>query len=405
RHLISMTDVVTTDIFIAGAGPTAFAAASECAASGFSVILAAPTETPLQSDARTTALMMPGVGMLQDFGVWDDLAEKATAMKTLRIVDATGRLLRAPTVDFRASEAGEEQFGYNIPNLALNRVLREAVENNGTIEVIDAMASAIAFNENNATATLSNGTQVEAKLVVGADGVQSLVRNAAEIGERNWAYPQTAVVTAFDHEKPHGGVSTEFHTVDGPFTQVPLQGNRSSLVWVTKPDSVSELTGLDADSLSMRIERNLQHMLGKISNVAPLQPWPLSTMVANRFGGERVMLVGHAAHAFPPTGAQGLNLGFRDIEDLGAVLSEAHADSRDPGAWKTTRAYDRRRRADVYLRTGAVDALNRSLLNGFLPVQAVRSIGMSALKNAAPLRSFFMREGIQPGSGMRGLFG
>ncbi|MEO1750023.1 MAG: FAD-dependent monooxygenase, partial [Pseudomonadota bacterium] len=208
-----------------------------------------------------------------------------------------------------------------------------------------------------------------------------------------------------DHERPHNGVSAEFHTPQGPFTQVPLPGKRSSLVWVVEPDRIPELTGMSTEDLCVLIEKNLQHTLGKIENPAALQAWPLSASVAHRFGDERVMLVGHAAHSFPPIGAQGLNLGFRDIDDLGTVLSDAKVHGRDPGSRKTTGAYDRRRRADIYIRTGAVDALNRSLLTDFLPVQAVRAMGLGALRNIAPMRAFFMREGIRPGGGLRGLFG
>ncbi|MEM1376884.1 MAG: UbiH/UbiF family hydroxylase [Pseudomonadota bacterium] len=400
-----MTIQTSTDILIAGAGPTAFAAALEAAATGFKVVIAAPSGTPLDTDARTTALMMPGVGMLQDFGVWDSIVEKTAPLKTLRIVDSTTRLFRAPTVDFRASEAGEDQFGYNIPNRVLNDALRAAVDADENVQPIDAMVSAVAFEDDSAVATLSNGTEVRASLVVGADGAQSLVRKAADIGQREWKYPQTAVVTAFDHERPHNAVSTEFHTEIGPCTQVPLPGNRSSLVWFVRPEEVDEFVKLEQSAVSQRIEKNLKHTLGKVNNVAPLQPWPLSTMVANKFGAERVMLVGHAAHAFPPIGAQGLNLGFRDIEHLGEVLDEAKSNGQEPGHAKITNAYHRKRRADIYLRTGAVDALNRSVLSGMLPVQAVRAAGLTALRNISPLRAALMREGIRPGGGVKALFG
>ena len=399
-----MSETVTTDILVAGAGPTAFAAALEAHAAGYMVSIAAPDDTHVDSDARTTALMMPAIGLLKDIGVWVVIEEHTAPLNVLRIIDDTGRLFRAPSVDFKASETGEAQFGFNIPNRVLSRSLRSAVENQENISTHNAMVSAVAFDDDQVTATLSDGTNVHAKLVIGADGTNSLVRNAADIGVRKWDYPQTALVTAFDHERPHNGVSAEFHTSQGPFTQVPLPGNRSSLVWVVEPDRVSELTGMSTEDLCTLIEKNLQHTLGKIDNPATLQAWPLSSSVSHRFGDGRVMLVGHAAHSFPPIGAQGLNLGFRDIDDLGRVLADAYIKDEDPGGRKTTSAYDRRRRADVYLRTGAVDALNRSLLTDFLPVQAVRAVGLSALKNIAPMRTFFMREGIRPGGGLRGLF-
>ena len=109
------------------------------------------------------------------------------------------------------------------------------------------------------------------------------------------------------------------------------------------------------------------------------------------------MLVGQAAHAFPPIGAQGLNLGFRDVADLAAVLAKAGG---DPGSAAVARRYDLRRRADVYTRTGGVDLLNRSLLTDVLPVQMGRAAFLSVLRHIAPLRGLVMREGIEPGGGL-----
>jgi len=236
--------------------------------------------------------------------------------------------------------------------------------------------------------------------MVPADEVGHVGGVAADIGQRKWAYPQTAVVAAFDHERHHGFTSTEFHTQEGPFTQVPLPGNRSSLVWVMRPERVEEVMAMAPDALALEIERNLQSTLGKISGVTTPQAWPLSSLVANTFGKARVMLIGQAAHAFPPIGAQGLNLGFRDVADLAAVLSKA---GNDPGAPSVARRYDMRRRADVYMRTGGVDLLNRSLLTDFLPVQMGRAAFLSVLRNIAPLRGLVMREGIEPGGGLKAI--
>ena len=385
------------DILVSGAGPTGMAAALEAAACGYRTVLAAPGGTHLDDDARTTALMRPAIAMLRDYGAFEACADAAAPLKVLRIVDATDRLFRAPTVSFRAAEAGFEPFGFNIPARALNAALDMAVRANGLITVVDAMVSAVAFNEDAAFATLSNGDAFEVRLAVGADGVNSLVRRAADISERRWAYPQTALVLAFDHDRHHEFTSTEFHTQEGPFTQVPLPGNRSSLVWVMRPERVEAVMAMTPDALARAVEDNLHATLGKVTNVTAPQSWPLSSLVAHAFGKARVMLVGQAAHAFPPIGAQGLNLGFRDVADLAAVLAKA---GEDPGAAAVARRYDLRRRADVYTRTGGVDLLNRSLLTDVLPVQMGRAAFLSVLRHIAPLRGLVMREGIEPGGGL-----
>jgi 2-octaprenyl-6-methoxyphenol hydroxylase len=393
--------VSDTDILVVGAGPAAMVAALESASHEFSVTLVAPTGTFTESDARTTALMMPAIGTLDRFGVWETLKPKSAPLKAMRIIDATGRLVRAPTVTFEAGEIGEEAFGYNIANHDLNAALSRTIEDSDRITRIDAMASAAAFFDEKATVTLSDGDIMDARLVVAADGVNSVIRKSAGIGARTWSYPQTAIVLTFAHTREHGHISTEFHTGTGPFTVVPMTGSRSSLVWVVEPGEAERIAALDPDDLAMKIERRMESMLGRISDVTKPQSWPLSGMIAHRFGAKRLMLAGHAAHAFPPIGAQGLNLGMRDVADLGRCLA---ATGSDPGPAAATNRYDRLRRADVTSRTGAVDLLNRSLLTGFLPVQCARAVGMGVLSSVPPLRSLFMREGMQPGSGFRSLF-
>ena len=200
----------------------------------------------------------------------------------------------------------------------------------------------------------------------------------------------------FGHSREHGFISTEFHTETGPFTQVPLPGNRSSLVWVVKPETAEELAALDDAALSVRVEQKMQSMLGRVSVEPGRQVYPLSALMPARFAQDRIALVGEAAHVFPPIGAQGLNLGIRDVEDIVRTASEYRD---DPGSPAALAAYDRRRRPDVLARSTAVNLLNVSLLSDMLPAQMARSAGLGVLGALAPLRAFFMREGMQPGSG------
>lgn len=385
--------ILTADIVVVGGGPTGLSAALVAARQGFSVVLLAPSGSHLESDARTTALMVPAIVLLKELGAWEEVAPHAAPLRTLRIIDDTNRLMRAPLVDFHANEISEDAFGYNIPNQVLNAALETAVDKT-SIKRLDAMASGVSFEKERARVVLSDGDQVEADLVVGADGGQSNVRQAAGIDVRKWSYDQTACVLAFDHARSHQDISTEFHTPHGPFTQVPLPGNRSSLVWVMSPEDAAELVDQSDETLCLRVEQQMQSVLGKISNITLPQAWPLSSALAHKFAAHRVVLIGQAAHVFPPIGAQGLNLGFRDIADLRAALALGRDNA---GSDAVTSTYNRKRLADVYLRTGAVDALNRSLLSGFLPLQMGRAMGMGVLKNVAPLREMFMREGIKPG--------
>lgn len=383
-----------TDIVISGGGPAGMMAALALGAKGYRIVLIGP-ETD-KGDRRTTALMMPAIRLLEELGVWSEIEPEAAPLASMRIIDATRRLVRSPVVTFRAGEIDETAFGYNIPNAVLNEKLAEAVMRNANIRRVSSTVIEYRHNDDHVSITLSGGDTLHTRLVVAADGRNSMAREAAGIRTSRWNYPQTAVVLSFSHMIDHENVSTEFHTEEGPFTQVPLKGKRSSLVWVVNPDRAEKLLALDGTALAVHIEDMMQSMLGKIRPEIEPQAWPLSGLVPHVFAARRTILIGEAAHVFPPIGAQGLNLGSRDVETL---VKAVESDPVDPGSDRVIRAYDRARRPDILARTGSVDALNRSLLSSMLPAQIVRGIGLEMLRSFAPLRAFFMREGLRPGSG------
>ncbi|GAB1582128.1 UbiH/UbiF family hydroxylase [Phyllobacterium phragmitis] len=390
---------IEKEIVVAGGGPAGMIAALALAASGRAVALVGPAAS--ENDQRTTALMMPAIGFLEQLGVWDDIRPEAAPLATMRIVDATRRLIRSPTVTFHASEIDESAFGYNMPNTVLNRVVSDAVDAEPRIRRVLSPATGYSHAADHVAVETRDGETLTAELLVACDGRASLGRDAAGIAARRWNYPQTAVVLSFAHALEHENISTEFHTEDGPFTQVPLPGRRSSLVWVANPALADRLMALDPAALGNHVEERMHSMLGEVTVETKQQAWPLSGLVPAAFAANRTVLVGEAAHVFPPIGAQGLNLGIRDVETL---LKALKADPDDAGSSHVTRAYDRLRRPDVLARTGSVDALNRSLLTGFLPAQVARSVGLELLRAFAPLRGFFMREGMRPGSGFGSIF-
>ncbi|CDZ50315.1 UbiH/UbiF family hydroxylase [Neorhizobium galegae] len=384
------------EIAVVGGGLAGSVAALALARAGRKVAMIAPSSE--KTDERTTALMDHSIRFLERLGVWEDIAPSAAPLSVMQIVDGTKRLLRAPTAQFRAQDVGLYAFGYNIPNRALSETLDAAVAAERNITNVAQTVGTFDFSAERVTLTLSDGTIASADFVVGADGRQSKARDTAGIGVRRWSYPQSAVVLNFAHSLPHGNVSTEVHTESGPFTQVPLPGLRSSLVWVVKPDEARRLVELPPEELSRLVEDRMQSMLGKVKVEGKAQAWPLSSLMAERFGKGRLALIGEAAHAFPPIGAQGLNLSLRDIIALSDLLSAAGdrpvpADAGD--------RFNRRRGPDIVSRTVGVDLLNRSLLSDFLPVQMLRAAGLHILSYAPPLRNLLMREGIEPGRGLR----
>ena len=384
------------EVVVVGGGLAGSLAAVELARKGRTVAFVAPP--PHSADCRTTALMKPSVEFLDRLGLWREVAASAAPLSTMRIVDGTRNLFRAPTTSFHAGEIGETAFAHNVPNAALVDALSQAVAAQDGLTRFEIPAVEAVEQEDGMAVELETGQRLTAELAVGADGRNSVVRNAAGIGARTWQYPQSALITTFSHRVPHENISTEFHTEEGPFTQVPLPGNRSSLVWVMAPSKAETLIRLGEENLSERIAERMQWMLGEVEVDMPPQRFPLSGLLAHAFGRRRVVLVGEAAHVFPPIGAQGLNLGVRDVMALSDCL-ERYGDASD--ASRVSAAYDRARRLDVTSRTIAVDMLNRSLLASFLPVQMMRSAGLAFLGEAGPLRSIFMREGMQPGGAIR----
>ncbi|HXV30086.1 MAG TPA: UbiH/UbiF family hydroxylase [Sinorhizobium sp.] len=383
------------DTVIIGAGLAGSLAAIALAREGHRVALVGPR--PAIADGRTTALMDQSIEYLKQLDLWDEVEPLTAPLVSIHIIDATKRLLRAPPVNFRAAEVGIEAFGYNIPNAPFLEILERHEASLPTLERVPVAATTFDFGEVEALVRLDDGRMVTADLIVGADGRRSAVREAAGIDTLTWSYPQAAVVLNFAHELPHHEVSTEFHTESGPFTQVPLPGNRSSLVWVQKPRDAEETLKLPMDILSRTIEDRMQSILGKVTAEGTPQSFPLSGMTAQRFGKGRVMLVGEAAHAFPPIGAQGLNLSLRDVMTVVELVGPPTGD-RLPA--DTGDRFDSRRRLDIVSRTASVDLLNRSLLSSFLPIQAMRAAGLQLLSSAGPMRGLLMREGIHPGSAL-----
>lgn len=382
-------------ILVVGTGPVGLIAALGLARSGFAVTLVGPEVRG--DDRRTTALMTPALKYLNSLGILRKIEAEAAPLSAMRIVDGTKRLIRSPVVTFRAAEIGERHFGLNIPNRVLNAALEDAVKAEALIDWRKSLVGHWTLSDDRATAELTDGTHLSAALAVAADGRLSPARDAAGIRTTAHSYPQAALVLNFGHSHGHGFTSTEFHTETGPFTQVPLPGNRSSLVWVVRPETADELAALDDPALSRRVEEQMQSMLGRVTVESGRQIYPLSATLPGRFAQNRVALIGEAAHVFPPIGAQGLNLGIRDVIDLVGIAAE---NKLDPGAPRALSAYDRKRRPDILARTGAVNLLNMSLLSNLLPAQFARSAGLGFLGGFAPIRAFFMREGMQPGSGI-----
>ena len=380
------------DVIVAGAGAVGLSAGLAAACAGLRVCVVGRIDR--REGGRTVALLDGSIRFLRALNAWEAIAPQSAPLEIMRIVDDTGSLFRTPPVDFRASEIGLSAFGSNVENVALVKTLAELARAAPGLTLLEDMIFAHEHAPDAIRVSVGDRT-LEGALLVGADGRASPSRKAAGIGVRSWSYPQSALTTIFSHTLPHENVSTEFHTRAGPFTLVPLPGrahepHRSSLVWVTTPDEAQRLLALAPDDFAREAERQAHAVLGAMELAGPIGHSPISALKAKSVIGHRTVLVGDAAHALAPIGAQGLNLGLRDVAELARFLAGAD----DPGALGALRSYARARERDAALRTLGVDLLNRSLLAPFLPVDLARGLGLTALAHIGPLRRAFMRAGL-----------
>ena len=389
-----------TDVLVAGAGVCGLSVALGFADAGFDTVLAGAPEQ--LAAGRTVALLDGSVRFLSRLGVADDLEKAGAPLRSLRLIDATGSLWRAPTIEFHAEEIGLPCFGWNIENAKLANVLAKEAARRDRLTLSPGRILAYEWGADSALARSEDGSVFSAGLIVAADGRNSPARAAAGIATRVRKLEQEALTAIVAHSRPHNACSTEFHTREGPFTLVPLPGEddgwpRSSLVWVMPRRQATRRMALDEASLAREIEFQAQSIYGAMRVAGGRGAFALTSQRAARLVGPRLALVGDAAHVLPPIGAQGLNLGLRDAAWLIETSRAARGAGADFGAPQSLARYEASRRGDVALRSGAIEALNSSLIADFAPADIARSLGLAALGTIGPLRRFAMREGVSPG--------
>jgi 2-octaprenyl-6-methoxyphenol hydroxylase len=388
-----------TDILISGGGVAGLTAAAAFGTAGFTVLCVdpAPPVTDAEADGadlRTTAFLQPAVTVLQAAGLWPRLAAHAAPLQVMRIIDAGGDANEARHVkDFDAAEISDQPFGWNLPNWLLRRemVARLAELPNVTFRPGTATTQ-ILTRTSEARVTLSDNTQVTAKLVIAADGRNSTIREALNIPVKTMRYGQKALSFAVTHPVPHQNISTEIHRSGGPFTLVPLPDRDgrpcSAVVWMDSGPEVQRLAALPAPEFEAAINARSCHILGPLTLATRLTQWPIITQIAARMSGERTALMAEAAHVMPPIGAQGLNT---SLADLACLLDLAQPDL---GSAQMLETYHRRRHPQVLARALGIDALNRAAMLGLPPLRDLRAAALNALYALKPVRQTLMKTGL-----------
>jgi 2-octaprenyl-6-methoxyphenol hydroxylase len=396
----------TCEAAIVGTGPAGLAGALALAHVGADIALIGPPPpkaSAASAETRTAALLVSSVDLLKALKVFDRLAAEAAPLKAIRIIDASRSLIRAPDIEFKASELGLPAFGYNIANTALVEALyARAQEVLPTI--IPASVERVTIEDAAVRLDCANGSAVAARLVMAADGRRSLCREAAGIEVSEWRYDQGAIASSFRHARPHDGVAIELHREGSSFTTVPLPDPRASaLILVGSASDIASLMERDDERFADELADRLDGLLGQIESVGPRASFLVAGLTAKSLAARRIALVGEAGHILPPIGAQGLNLGLRDAAALADCVADALGRGADPGGDDVLHAYRAARRLDVLSRAVGVDLLNRSLLTSLVPLQAARGIILHGLNVLPPLRRMIMRVGLEPPSNLPSL--
>ncbi|WP_265499136.1 UbiH/UbiF family hydroxylase [Paracoccus beibuensis] len=394
-----MTDIRDIDILISGGGIAGLIAAAAFGSQGFSTVCVDPAppvteETATGADLRSTAFLTPSVKLLERIGLWERLAPHATALQVMRIVDAGGaRPLPRLTRDFDASEIGDQPFGWNLPNWLLRREISAQLDSLPNVRFRPGTGTAVVLaRDEGVIVTLTDGSRLRTRLLVGADGRNSAVRQALGIGVRTFRYGQKALAFAVTHDQPHHNVSTEVHRSGGPFTLVPLPDRNgqpsSAVVWMENGRETARLRALSSEAFEAELDARSAGVLGHLTLATRLTEWPIISQIADRFTGPRTALIAEAAHVVPPIGAQGLNM---SLADLGALLDLSRG---DPGSRSSLARFERSRRPEAHARLLGIDALNRASQANLRPLRDMRAAALGGLYGIAPVRRLMMRAGL-----------
>lgn len=390
------------DIAISGGGIAGLAAAAAFGAQGFSVLCVdpAPPVTTREADGadlRSTAFLQPARAFLDTAQVWDRLADHAMPLEVMRIVDAGGpEPVARVTRDFESHDISDQPFGWNLPNWLLRSELSAHLRDMPGVDYRPGTGTSGLFTRtNSARVTLSDGTKVQTRLVIAADGRASPMRMAAGIRVRTTHFGQKALAFAVTHPLPHGNVSTEIHRTGGPFTLVPLPDHdgmpSSAIVWMETAQNADALFALDTDAFETAMTERSCGVLGPLKLASNRTLWPIISQVADRLTGERIALVAEAAHVLPPIGAQGLNM---SLTDLRVLLDLAVADRAGLGSAPMLDRYARTREGDIRTRVAGVTLLNRTSMAGAPIARDLRAQGLQALHAMGPVRKQLMALGL-----------
>lgn len=387
------------DIAVVGAGAVGLALATLIrreAGVRVKVALIGP-ETRPDGKLRTVALSPGSQALLERAGAWRAVAAEAQPIREMAIYDgAPSDAVRLEQLTF--SNPDGSALAHMAYNDDVTAALAEAAASAGVERVIGSVAG---WRQERFVAALQleDGRTLKARLIVAADGARSRLRALADIATLSWSTKQSGIVATIAHERDHEGRAEQHFLPAGPFARLPMKGRFSSIVWNEPPEEAERLCAEPEDEFLYHLERRFSLKLGALRLAGPARAFPLEFRFARRYIGERLALIGDAAHLVHPLAGQGLNLGLRDVAALAEVVVAPLRLGLDPGAREGLEDYQRRRRFDALTSGLGMDAMNRLFSNDFKALRFARDLGLRVVDRAAPLKRALIAEAAGEGRG------
>jgi len=383
------------DVIIAGGGMVGCALACGLAQANFRVALVEySAQTPAveddEIDLRVSAITRASENFLRHLGAWDLMQkQRVSAYEKMHVWDAQG----AGKIKFDAADIAEPNLGHIIEN----RVTLSALW-----QCVDAEENIVVFRPNHVKSydkfenilTLNDEQELQAPLVVGAEGAKSPLREMAKITTSGWKYQQTALVCTIETEHYHSNTTYQRFMPNGPLAFLPINDGRCSIVWSTTDVFVDELLNMSDEDFCQALTVHSEGILGQVTGCSAKASFPLELKNADAYVKPGLALVGDAAHSVHPLAGQGVNLGFMDAAELIDVLVAGREQSMGLGGLSLLRRYERVRRSEDMIMLGTMDLFNRLFSNQHRPLAFIRNIGLELANHALPLKQQIMWQAL-----------
>lgn len=387
------------DVAIVGGGPVGASLALGVANAGFQVCLidARTAGDAAKPDGRNFAIVSGSWNLLQSIGIGSELAELSQPLHGLEAVDGGTHWFGRPSVLFTDADLDspnpDDTLGYMVRAEALQAALDAAIKAHDGLKLIaPARFSGLEQTPGAVKIELESGDTICARLLIGADGMRSPVRQALDIPTEGRDYNKSVFTANVKLQEPHNGIARQLFTPEGPFATLPLTGQRANLAWYLKRGAAEALAALPVEAAQAELNAKFSDFSGPMEIEGETGSYPLILQLATEIIAERAALVGDAARRVNPLAGQGLNQGFRDVAAMIETLSDAQHTGLDIGSAPVLERYSQARRFDAAATSLVLDGIDRLFSNDAVLTKPIRSLGLLAASKISPLRRFLARK-------------